>query len=978
MSEKALHDFTNTEGVSQVQGIKEFELLASKSGENAQNVTLENLRSWVVNKHDSSGVISFNIDDSVNNLNARVTDTQLILSSSKLTGGSSKWQFEHPPYYLTDKLAVENGEVTFTSVTADKLKKGNSSVALSQGSIQFAAAPNADGSAENVLVVENTSNPSVSVTGSLTVSKTVRATENVIGSKITAAAVNGFGFSGFDHTVIKGVNGDLSLEVSSDGALRLERSGTNNKTRLVLDASTDSIALFKTGTVEADGFTGLEFSSSTSNYRQQLSYRGGIRAHHDRVELLGPHGGINIKRTGFYGENTWGNARIELNAPANYSYSGNGVHLGSTTDLHVASDRDIVWRDASTSRGGLMSKEQAIKVASIDNLLLEVSNGITAQLGYATISDGTNSRTADATDRILNVVGGDNISVSVDPDAGDAELSITAPNVATLAGAETLTNKTITDPTITGGSVEATKLRNQAISSTAPTANQILQYIDGEWTPAAPAAAEDNPSFSDTINNGPSIRFDNDANTGIGRTVGLGNAQLDLFAGSGGARLRVTNEKIQSYEPHRFSEHVEILGPSDGNPLDIRLRGDNTGIAGTDQANQVRINVAGTNVAEFRQNRVVFKAGISRNVKRAIANQKLSPQDDVVFASGNCEVISLPPASESTGQVVTICAVSGKGGTASAGLPAATRVQIIGRGDTGSRDPVDGLETGIEIAANESAMLVCDGEKWIRIGRVGGSSGSTPAVETTWSAFAINFMEGSSGVYSPSKLSWFGDVNVKYANDAPRNVTDLAITSVDGSDAKLSASIYNSNYPISGNYTGVKERDTAHYPFMYQDEAISTAMDSIVLEVKQLPAGNYRCFYLSGYHTSQYYPCRVLVTKKNNSATNTGGVWKAHLGISNSAAKNYKKMWRIGIGGGQQIEDIIAQGGPTVSGSSSQSYPLQDFKDGKFTAGATHGESEEFTVSETQDVLFHFAPVDGDTSRYPQYTMPNFFILKKV
>ena len=120
-----------------------------------------------------------------------------------------------------------------------------------------------------------------------------------------------------------------------------------------------------------------------------------------------------------------------------------------------------------------------------------------------------------------------------------------------------------------------------------PTANQILQYIDGEWTPAAPAAAEDNPSFSDTINNGPSIRFDNDANTGIGRTVGLGNAQLDLFAGSGGARLRVTNEKIQSYEPHRFSEHVEILGPSDGNPLDIRLRGDNTGIAGTDQANQV-------------------------------------------------------------------------------------------------------------------------------------------------------------------------------------------------------------------------------------------------------------------------------------------------------------------------------------------------------------------------------------------------------
>ena len=37
-----------------------------------------------------------------------------------------------------------------------------------------------------------------------------------------------------------------------------------------------------------------------------------------------------------------------------------------------------------------------------------------------------------------------------------------------------------------------------------------------------------------------------------------------------------------------------------------------------------------------------------------------------MFASGNCEAISLPPASESTVQVVTICAASGKGGTASA------------------------------------------------------------------------------------------------------------------------------------------------------------------------------------------------------------------------------------------------------------------------------------------------------------------------
>ena len=976
MSEKALHDFENTEGVSQVQGIKDFELLASKSGENAQNLTLENLRTWVVNKHDSSGVISFNIDDSVNNLNSRVTDTQLILSSSKLTGGSSKWQFEHPPYYLTNKLAVENGAVTFTEITADKLKKQGSSIALSQGKIDFFAAPTGD-NASKVLSIENTSNPSVSVTGSLTVSQTVAATGNVTGAKIAAAAAQGFGFGTADYPAMTGVDGDLSLKVSSDGALRLE--SVNNKTRLVLDASTDSIVLFKTGAVEADGFTGLVFSSSTSNYGLDTYYRGGIRSYFDRVELHGPHGNINVKRTGSQGTTTWGNAKIELNAPGSSGLSNNtGVHLGDTTDLHVASDREIVWRDASTSQRGLMSaddKAQINKIAAIE----EANGELTQNLGYQTITDASgNSRTATSDDRILNLSGDDNISVVVDNNAANAELSITAPNVATLAGAETLTNKTITDPTITGGSVEATKLRNQAISSTAPTANQILQYIDGEWTPAAPAAAEDNPSFSDTINNGPSIRFDNDANTGIGRTVGLGNAQLDLFAGSGGARLRVTNEKIQSYEPHRFSEHVEILGPSDGNPLDIRLRGDNTGIAGTDQANQVRINVAGTNVAEFRQNRVVFKGGISRNVKRAIANQKLSPQDDVVFASGNCEVISLPPASESTGQVVTICAVSGKGGTVSAGLPAATRVQIIGRGDTGSRDPVDGLETGIEIAANESAMLVCDGEKWIRIGRVGGSSGSTPAVDTTWSAFAINFMEGASGVYQPSKLSWFGDVNVKNANDAPRNVTDLAITSVDGVDTKLSASLYNSHYPISGNYTGVKERDTTHYPYMFSSEAISTAMDSIVLEVKQLPAGNYRCFYMSGFSTAQYYPCRVLVTKKNNSATNTGGVWKAHLGISNSAAKNYKKMWRIGIGGGQQSEDIIAQGGPTVSGSSSQSYPLQDFKDGIFTAGATHGESEEFTVSETQDVLFHFVPVDGDTSRLPQYTMPSFFILKKV
>ena len=977
MSEKALHDFENTEDVSQVQGIKDFELLASKSGENAQNITLENLRTWVVNKHDSSGVISFNIDDSVNNLNSRVTDTQLILSSSKLTGGSSKWQFEHPPYYLTNKLAVENGGVTFTEVTADKLKKLGSSVALSQGAIQFAAAPNANSSASNVLSIENTSNPSVSVMGSLTVSQTIAATGNVTGAKIAAAAAQGFGFGTADYPRIKSEDNDLSIEINSNGKLKLEDE--SDVANLVLDAQTTSQIVLKTGTQLSDGGTGLLFTSNLAERTTAPNLKGRLYVDSSRLTLQGANGSIAIQDTGTHGLSTWGQSKITIDANGGSEYSSTtGLHLGVSTDLHVRSDREIVWRDASTSQRGLMSaydKAQIEKIAAIE----EADGSLTQNLGYQTITDASgNSRTATSDDRILNLSGDDNISVVVDTNTANAELSITAPNVATLAGAETLTNKTITDPTITGGSVEATKLRNQAISSTAPTANQILQYIDGEWTPAAPAAAEDNPSFSDTINNGPSIRFDNDANTGIGRTVGLGNAQLDLFAGSGGARLRVTNEKIQSYEPHRFSEHVEILGPSDGNPLDIRLRGDNTGIAGTDQANQVRINVAGTNVAEFRQNRVVFKGGISRNVKRAIANQKLSPQDDVVFASGNCEAISLPPASESTGQVVTICAVSGKGGTASAGLPAATRVQIIGRGDTGSRDPVDGLETGIEIAANESAMLVCDGEKWIRIGRVGGSSGSTPAVDTTWSAFAINFMDGSSGVYQPTKISWFGDVNVKYANDAPRNVTDLAITSVDGSDTKLSASLYNSHYKISGNYTGVRERDTVHYPFMYQGEAISTAMDSIVLEVKQLPAGNYRCFYMSGFSNSQYYPCRVLVTKKNNNATNTGGIWKASLGISNSAAKNYKKMWRIGVGGGQQTEDIIAQGGPTVSGSSTQEYPVQDFKNGIFTAGATHGESEVFTVSETQDVLFHFVPVDGDASRYPQYTMIDFFILKKV
>lgn len=972
MSEKALHDFENTDDVSQVQGIKDFELLASKSGENAQNVTLENLRTWVVNKHDSSGVISFNIDDSVNNLNSRVTDTQLILSSSKLTGGSSKWQFEHPPYYLTNKLAVENGEVTFTEVTADKLKKLGSSIALSQGEIVFAAAPPNSSDASTILVVRNPgeSGQDVAVTGSLTVSQTVSATGNVTGAKIAAAAAQGFGFGTQDFPRIKSEDNDLSIEINSTGKLKLEDE--SDVANLVLDAQTTSQIVLKTGSQLSDGGTGLLFTSNLEERTTAPNLKGRLHVDSSRLTLQGANGSIAIQDTGTYGLSTWGQSKITIDA------NGGGLHLGFATDLHVRSDREIVWRDASTSQRGLMSasdKAQINKIAAIE----EANGNLTQNLGYQTITDASgNSRTATSADRILNISGDDNISVVVDTNTANAELSIKAPNVATLAGAETLTNKTITDPTITGGSVEATKLRNQAISSTAPTANQILQYIDGEWTPAAPAAAEDNPSFSDTINNGPSIRFDNDANTGIGRTVGLGNSQLDLFAGSGGARLRVTNEKIQSYEPHRFSEHVEILGPSDGNPLDIRLRGDNTGIAGTDRANQVRINVAGTNVAEFRQNRVVFKGGISRNVKRAISNQKLSPQDDVVFASGNCEAISLPTALESTGQVVTICAVSGKGGTVSAGLPAATRVQIIGYGDTGSRDPVDGLETGIEIAANESAMLVCDGEKWIRIGRVGGSSGSTPAVDTTWSAFAINFMEGASGVYEPTKLSWFGDVNVKHANDAPRNVTDLAITSVDGVDTKLSASLYNSYYRISGNYVGIKERDTAHYPYMTPNEAISTAMDSIVLEVKQLPAGNYQCFYMSGFHIYQYYPCRVLVTKKNNSSTNTGGVWKAHLSISNSAAKNYKKMWRVGMNGNQQVEDIIAQGGPTVSGSSHQTYPFQDFKEGRFTAGVTHGESEEFTVSETQDVLFHFVPVDGDTNRKPQYTMPNFFILKKV
>jgi hypothetical protein len=382
-------------------------------------------------------------------------------------------------------LAQQDSEVAFDKVTSPKVQSAANAetyVSLTNEVITLRV-----NDADLITARRSNGVNTTSVAGNLVSTGTVQ------GLALKAGA-SGLQFSGNEGTLKSSGNVvTLSNRASAGCELQLNLAAFNFKsTGIYGDQTLITIESDQNETNPAE----IRFVEKGGAINSSLNHRGQITAKGDNIAVTRGEASVVVKQP-VSSNSSYG--RIDLNAPSPNATGGvyDGVHLGDTTDLTVNSSRKINWRYATSGQDGFMSAAQAAEVAKIS--AIEAANdGLTLNIGFQTIKDASNNeRTASSDDRVLNVVGDDNITVSVDTDADNAELSITAPNMATLAGEETLTNKTITGATISGGDVSATKLQGNAVASTTPTEGHILKYVSGSWTPSAPAAQAGDPSFSD-------------------------------------------------------------------------------------------------------------------------------------------------------------------------------------------------------------------------------------------------------------------------------------------------------------------------------------------------------------------------------------------------------------------------------------------------------------------------------------------------
>lgn len=927
MATKEFHDFDDKTLVADIEAVSDFELLAGKTGNNGLNVPLSALKAWVL--AGDVGGDEYNVKTAVDALRVAVTGTVLTLNGKTLTSAADRITANTDLYVNSKKVAQETTAPTFTDITATTVQAStgsNDRISFSQDLLK--------------LYVGGIEGFSLARGGGINTA-TFAANVALGANDLTTAGTINAGVYSFQGNVarvhletsaikIQPTANDSTLEVG-DGEVRFTGNG----------AGTNKVVTVENDTV---GDSGFEVESGAT---QALG--GGIYVVRTTV-VAGDYSAFAVKGSG---------AQINFTMPGYEAGGGfdqgtsgritftakEGVVLDSDTDLTLDASKSLTWRYATPSQDGLLSAAQAADIAKIT--AIEEANGdLTQELGFQTLNDGTNARTATAGDRVLNITTTSaDITAVVNPTGGTTELTlgVTAAMVK-LTGAQTLTDKTLLAATNT---IEATSLQTTPISTTAPTDNQILKFdsVSGEWQPEAEAAVSGDPILTKGLLTAPSLSFQGDQGATSGIYHKITSPYTSAIDGvcivQSGVRSAIFSEAGVTIDNSLLVQKHGWFGVSrtTENTSDIVLR-TGSGIRGNTLRKSIIFKCASRDVAEMTQDRLKLNSGLSLKVRFVTEDEDLRQSDSVLMCSGNCKTVTLPEASTSTGQLMIIGAAAASGSSQAIGGSAASTVDVIGFSDDGgiTRDAIDGKTDGVKITANETAMFICDGAKWMRLGGVAGSS--APVAASVFTKLMLNFKNIETYSANPSGAVVYPYLDTTFANANEIAATSASVALKDADTGDPADVTWEKRFGNATNYFStmsagptLKESRDFWWVTCSLENLVSGSEAQPYFTINRLPAGTYKLLVLGGYPGYSNYSLRVIVTEADAIVPGGGDV--AYSNELADPVQSYLALDKV---------RVLGDTGSTVAAG--QVYQPNQLIDAGLAATT-------FTVGAKQDVRFY-------------------------
>lgn len=918
MANKELHDFDNKTTSTDIEDVKTFELLASKDGQSALNITLENIKSWVLSRGVTTSADGQSIEEDVDNLTGRVSASALTLGGISLTSDSVDWKF-NADVYANDNLLVETGSSpTFAyqtltgglitshsrfedDATSLKIYRGTSggfpTLTIDAGVVASSNDLKASGALLSKRIKPNTGT-TVSVTPS-----------GDVGTAFTTSGVEPYGSQD---------NYSIKSEGVTRGSLISRVTGENSS-----DSAIVQVMQGPTNSADVGG------SMSTERHTN-----GGVS--YTSMSIKGCGAILKFYRPSSEGsspvtpeDSTQG--RVEATAKEGFVFDS---YTPVTVGNNLTVSGNIDYRYATNSQSGLMTSSHVKRLedveaglSSLDATVQGNQVSITNTLGFSVVSDGTNSRTASSTDRTIRF---DKTDTSSDPSKGGIEVQVSnstdtsanngivdvrigvdstvvRTNIAQTLYSKTILYPTISNPSISGGSItnaaitagtgyiKASHLGDVAVIGT-PSEDQVLTYNGTNWVPASIPTSGSEPTFSYGSDSTPAIRFTNDPNTGIYRdTSELATDDGIVFVRNGSRKMTIGASDVSVNNSLRVGQYLLAGISNTGSTIpDLMLRGTTEGLRGDKNNRSVTVRASNQDVAVFRSDYTKFLKGVRRKVRKVTSSQDVRVDDSVLFVEIN-SVLTLPTAINVSGMELIICCT----GTA-------TQVAIQGALVGSDRQPIDGLKQGISIGANETAVLICDDEKWVRVGNSAGAvSTSTPAKRTSdgtptvaqsnMDRFMIDFTNVQDSKRQNPTLSYFDNLTFQYKNAVTNSSSGLALNNQDGSASDVNYSGWIGYSP--SNYTIASPLAEAQsYQFgLWNSLALSQGL-GYSFKLSGLPAGSYT-MYVVGFAEGYRNNASAILVTEEDTFTPTSGVhnlWSEGGDIANTyigkSSTSYRKV----------------------------------------------------------------------------------------
>lgn len=878
MANKEFHDFLDKTTVADIEAVAAFELLASAAGQNGINVPLNALKTWMLTGNVGGGAAEYNLKTAVDTLKTAVTTSILTLNGKTLTSSADRITANADLYVSNNKVAQEGTAPTFTDVTANQVQAAtgqNDRVSLSQNLVKVYV-----GGVEAMSVARGGNINSITLAGNLAMGSHDVTTAGALKGGMIQAGSAGLTFLANEGSV-KSSGNVLTIRNRTTAGCVLEMNLASINLRSTGIYGNQTLVTVESDSNEADPAE-IRFVEKTGAINVSSNWRGRILSKGDNMDLQrGSAKATFTDTSGLYGKIT-----LEAGTSNPAGDANSGVRLGATTDLYINAARKLSWRYATASQDGLMSAAQAAQVNKI--AAIEEANGnLTQQLGFQTVSDGTNTRTATANDRILNVVSdsGDLI-VTVDPNTANAELRLSVTDqMVKLAVAQTLTNKTLLAAT---NVIEATKLHTTPISTVAPADNQILKFdaVSGKWQAEDENALVGDPVFTKGTLGAPSVAFQGEqgATSGIFHKMSspYDSAVDGVAVVQNGQRSALFSEDGVTVDGSMLVQrHVWAgVGRTTEAYSDLVFRAGFSGIRGNSVRKSIIFKCAQRDVVEMTSDQVKLNAGLSFKVRFIVDDEELSPTDSVVLCSGNCKLVTLPNARTSTGHLLIIGAGAAAGSATATGGADASYINIRGyTGDGGiTYDLIDGKKSGVRITVNETAMLVCDGSKWMRLGGVGPTVGqSSPAETVTFTKLMLNFTASESYGANPSGAVRYIGLDTTFSNAHGIGLSTSLRGLKDADSEKDSGVSYQNHISLlhSGSMPGFpayNEGKSFWWVPCKLSELVSGNSIQPYFSLNDLPAGSYQVMVLGGYPGFNAYGVRLVITEADAITPGAGDV----------------------------------------------------------------------------------------------------------